>query len=236
MNARVTIGQSVVLKRFLTPAMAEAAFDRAAALWDAGIATPVPIRVDDLTLRFPRIHGDTGKNLLSSLRDLLSPLAKLHRLDLHGLGLRPYDPLARIRPRLSLAPAWMKDQISQTMARIPVGTRSLCHGDFHPAQVIRDAEGLSWLLDLDDLALGPVEADLGNLIGWLATQPGPSDPALVDRETHARRLILGEWQAMAGGVDLAALQDYTKLAIFRRALKQAERGDPSLLGQVETLI
>lgn len=236
MNARVTIGQSTVLKRFSSAAAAEAALARAKALHEAGITTPVPTRTSDLTLCFPRIHGDTATALLASKPDLLAPLVNLHRIKPPGLSLQPYDPLARIHPRLSLAPIWMTNRITQIVPRLRNEMQRLCHGDFHPAQVIRDAEGLSWLLDLDDLALGPIEADLGNLIAWLATQQGLPDMALADRQEQARRSVLLEWRAMAGGIDLHSLGDFTTLAIFRRALKQAEKGDTSLLHQVEYLI
>lgn len=236
MNPRVTIGQSTVLKRFSSPTAAEAALARAKALHEAGITTPVPTRTSNLTLRFSRIQGETGEALLTSMRDLLAPLAALHRIQPPELGLQPYNPLARIQPRLSLAPIWMTDRIKQIGPRLRNDTRRLCHGDFHPAQVIRDAEGISWLLDLDDLALGPIEADLGNLIGWLATRQGPSEPALEDRLGQARLAILRDWHAAPNGIDVHNLGDFTTLAIFRRALKQAEKGNTSLLHQVEYLI
>ena len=235
MNARVTVGQSVVLKRFSSTDLADAAVARATALQESGVATPVPTRIDHFTLRFPRVFGATGHDLLAALPDLLAPLVNLHRLHLPALDLEPFDPLARIRPRLSLAPEWMADMVETPMARLQPARRTLCHGDFHPAQVIRDAGGQSWLLDLDDLALGPVEADLGNLIGWLATQQGASDPTLGARLAWARRVILAEWETLVASVDQQVLADYITLAICRRALKRAEKHDFSLLLQVRDL-
>lgn len=233
MNARVTIEQTSVIKRFSSPEGADVAMLRAQALHDAGLSTPVPVKDDDRTLRFPRIVGISGPDLLAALPDLLVPLIALHRLVLPVLGLRPFDPLARIRPRLVLAPEWLATFVEAQAARVSCRPHGLCHGDFHPAQVIRDMSNQSWLIDLDDLALGPVEADLGNLIAWLATRTPADELTLAARHDQARTLILRHWRALGCSADLDQLETFTTMAICRRALKHLEHKDPSLLQQLE---
>lgn len=232
MTAQVTFSESVVVKRFSAATAATAALNRAEALQAAGIATPIPIREDDRTLRFPRITGTTGPDLIQGLPDLLSPLLGLNRLRLPTLGLPQHDPLLRIRPRLALAPATVARLAQQQVTRLPATMDTICHGDFHPGQVIRDAAGRSWLLDLDDLALGPVEADLGNLIAWLASQSLRDPRPLADRLNDARASLVAAWTGLGGRTDHAILDPYMTLAIIRRALKRAERGDPSLLDEL----
>ena len=232
MTAHVVLAESVVLKRFSSTTAATAALDRAEALQAAGIATPLPIRENDRTLRFPRIKGTTGPDLIARLPDLLSPLLGLNRLRLPSLGLPQHDPLRRIRPRLALAPPPVASLVLEQVPLLPEGTDRVCHGDFHPGQVIHDAEGRSWLLDLDDLALGPVEADLGNLIAWLASQPLRAPRPLTDRLVDSRATLVAAWTGLGGRTDPAILAPYMTLALIRRALKRAESGDTSLLDEL----
>ena len=232
MTAHVALLEGVVLKRFSTETAATAANDRATALQAAGINTPHPTRTDGRTLRFPRICGTTGADLLKALPDLLAPLTRLNQLRLPCLDLPQHDPLRRIRPRLALAPDGVARLVEQQLGQLPAPTDALCHGDFHPGQVIRDASGQSWLLDLDDLAHGPAEADLGNLIAWLATRPLPSSQPLAERIRQSQAVVLTAWTAIGCRADHALLVPYTTLAVIRRALKRAERGDPSLVEEM----
>lgn len=234
MTAHVTLTERVVLKRFSTAEGATAALDRAEALHAAGIATPYPTRVDDRTLRFPRIRGMTGLDLIASLPDLLTPLLHLTQVRLPALSLPPHDAYRRILPRLSYASAGIAGLAQQQLRLLPAEGDRVCHGDFHPGQVIRDTSGRSWLLDLDDLAHGPVEADLGNLIAWLATRPLPSPQPVADRITRERATLLTAWTSIGGTADHDLLMPYVTLALVRRALKKAERGDPTLMNEIAT--
>ena len=236
MTTHVILSESVVLKRFSTADAASAAFDRAEALRSAGFATPRPTRADDQTLRFPRIRGTTGPDLIASLPDLLAPLLALQQVHLPALRLPRHDALLRIRPRLCHAPAAISWLAQQQLCHLPAERDTICHGDFHPGQVIRDASGRSWLLDLDDLARGPVEADLGNLMAWLATRPLPSPQPLLHRIAQERETLLAAWSGMGGCADRDLLEPYITLALIRRALKAAERGDPTLLTEMSANI
>jgi aminoglycoside phosphotransferase (APT) family kinase protein len=142
-----------------------------------------------------------------------------------------FDPFRRIRPRLHLAPPALRDRIDRLMY-LPMPTSGhVCHGDFHPGQVIRDAAGTSWLIDLDDLAVACPAADLGNLIAYLATSPPRSDTitTAVDQLTPA---VMAAWASEPQTLNMAEITYFTEIALIRRALKRAERGDLAVLEQI----
>jgi aminoglycoside phosphotransferase (APT) family kinase protein len=91
------------------------------------------------------------------------------------------------------------------------------HGDLHPGQFIRDRRGQVWLIDLDDLALGPPEVDFGNLAACLATRrPGP----LHEMARHAIAGVVAETPS----ANPALVAHFCEIALLRRALKLRERG------------
>ncbi len=106
----------------------------------------------------------------------------------------------------------MTDNLRAQDAAIEWPARTVVHGDFHPGQTICDAMGRLWLIDLDDLALAPPEADLGNLAAWMATQaPG----MLTQLATTARNSVL----AVAADADPALTAHFQTIALVRRGLK-----------------
>ena len=157
-----------------------------------------------------------------ALGPLIRAVSTLHAAGVTGLD--PFDPLTRIRPRLVGGDApWMSDWIARHMP--PPSAPGLVHGDFHAGQLIRDRQGAVWILDLDDLALGPPEADIGNFAAHLATRP----------ETRRGHPIagFGDWLggivAHYSGADHDLADRYGRIALLRRGLKLAEAGDDTVL-------
>jgi aminoglycoside phosphotransferase (APT) family kinase protein len=137
-------------------------------------------------------------------------------------GVSPFDPLRRIRPRLDLlTDVTLQTTLGRLARAVPTGG-ALIHGDFHLGQVICDAEGGGWLVDLDDLEIGPVEADLGNLIANLATQPTLTGP-FAARLQHWRHSILEAARHLGQNSDPGRVDHFTALALIRRHLKLREQ-------------
>lgn len=110
-------------------------------------------------------------------------------------------------------------------------SRHVCHGDFHPGQVIRDATGTSWLIDLDDLAVACPAADLGNLIAYLATSQ-PRSCAITTAVDQLTPAVMAAWASEPQTLNMAEITYFTEIALIRRALKRAERGDIAVLEQI----
>lgn len=214
-----------VVKVYPSPDAAKTALDRASALRGAGLHTPAASPLAPATLAFTRLTGRSGAALLADLPTLLAPLAALHRTPLPGLA--PHDPFRRITPRLSLAPPALQARIAALATRpMPTSTATL-HGDFHPGQVIATEDGTPWLIDLDDMAFGPPEADLGNLLAWLLTSPTARDRAPAG---GWRRALLNAWT----GHELhpTTLSVQTEIALIRRALKLFAQGEDGPLTRI----
>lgn len=211
----------VFAKGYTTPQSARAAMLRSRAARAAGVQTPAVLaQADAQTLHFARIMPQGQASVPQMLRALGGLWA------MPDIGLARFDPFLRIRPRLPNAPAWTVDMLGRLQAQDRAlswrADRAL-HGDFHPGQVLRDAAGMVWLIDLDDMALGPPEADLGNLAAWMATQ-SPGD--LVEGPAVAQVL------ALAPLADASLVAHFCAIALMRRALKLAEKGQPWVLEQL----
>ncbi|MEZ5652608.1 MAG: phosphotransferase [Burkholderiaceae bacterium] len=239
MKPRIAFSANTVHKRFASPALAERAAARSRALATAGMSTPVG-RVDAhdrCLLHFDRIDGPAlmpGELARSParLRAIMALIRSLHTLDeSFGLRLGPVDPLERIRPRFAAHGGdWMVAVIAETCARLDRSPQSggLVHGDLHAGQFIIDTDGALWIVDLDDLAIGPPEADLGNFAAHMATV---AEHARCGKRIAIETSLARVERAYAPGptaIDRTRLRDYACLALIRRALKRAEHGDADL--------
>lgn len=204
-------------------------------------------------LVFDWIDGESGRELLregndisqAQLRDCLAPLAILHSIDPTGLSLTPFDPWHRIQPRIVSVPGDEEvreaaQRAAATLTRVfksggatPVGSVDrppvVVHGDYHVGQLVFETSARRpWLLDLDDAALGPVEADLGNFLAHFAS-------ANLPPVEHVRRSFvilappLRHIYADLTDIETNAtwLTSYAALALLRRALKLNECRAPS---------
>ncbi len=198
------------VKEYPSVQAADIALWRSQVAKQAGVRTPAVLdRVGPTTLRFERIEA-VGK---PGLADMLQVLVPLNRMPQESLT--RFDPFLRIRPRMDRASHKLQDMVLGLIARdtaLQWAGTAVIHGDFHPGQVICDAQGQLWLVDLDDLALAPPEADLGNLAAWMATQDPPLPPPVLPQQADP---------------DLTA--HFRAIAIVRRALKLSEKGQPRAL-------
>jgi hypothetical protein len=210
-------------KDYPSVAAADAALHRSVLARQAGVPTPAVLgRNGPLQLLFARVIAAEPP----MLDKMVEALLLLNRMPPDGLS--RFDPFLRIRPRLGTAPSHIRTLVTaletqDAALRLPAST--VIHGDFHPGQTIRDRSGRLWLLDLDDLALAPPEADLGNLAAWIATK---AEGNLVTQARTAIAKVLA--QAPHAAPDLTG--HFLQIALVRRALKLAEKGRPWALDQL----
>lgn len=210
-------------KRYPTAEAARLARARCTAARNGGALTPAVwqgAKADVLCFDRIESHG------AASLKEMVAALTVLHLVPMPGLG--RFDPFSRIRPRLEAAPPSVRalvDGLANKDTALAWSAAGVVHGDFHPGQVIRDQSGKVWLIDLDDLALAPTEADLGNLAGWIATQtPGPLAGAVAG--------ALAQVLSVASWADPTLTAHFLDIALVRRALKLQEKGNDWVVRQL----
>jgi len=209
------------LKRYADRSRASEALRRTRALRAQAVQTPAAAPgPTPSVLAFARIEGRTGHDLIGQdLEPLLQAVAGLHATRVPDLA--PYDPLLRIRPRLELTGVPLLRQIAR--GPVPPGDMVL-HGDLHVGQFIVTPEGAVWLVDLDDLAIGPPEADLANFAAHLATTgPGFDDGAGIAAQVRG---VIAAWMAIGQTADRRVFTRYLHLALLRRHLKLRQAGRP----------
>lgn len=162
------------------------------------------------------------------------PLAKLHNANAADLLVPRLDAQRRITPRLSKAgsaappgaPA-LAGVLSDLVSTSARHLRSvLVHGDFHLRQLIRPTDRNDYVLvDLDDLAIGPAESDLGNCIAHLTTSEDADSTGIeVTIRGLIPRFVSGYRETSPVHLDYNAIRLFAALALVRRALKFTERG------------
>lgn len=210
------------LKSFPAADDAREAARRANDLAALGVATPTARLSGGRDVSFRRIDGVSGLRLAQRPpEEWLRPLTGLHRARLAGAA--AYDPILRIRPRVHLiSHSGVGAALERLGGGAPLGG-ALLHGDFHLGQLVRSVDGAVWIIDLDDLATGPPDADIGNLIANLATQPELGG-TFEDRLTRWRATIISCWRVVGGEPELPALDRFIALALIRRHLKLREAG------------
>jgi aminoglycoside phosphotransferase (APT) family kinase protein len=216
-----------------------------------GVRTPDPIWLPTRrALAAPWIDGETGRDVLArewmpalagrdrALRDALGgalrTLAALHGTPPAGLDV---DPLVRRRHVDRRLDACKDERVCAAARAIlqrtdpdpadPGPTRGLVHGDCHLGQFVFPAGGSDpWIVDLDDLAIGPPEHDAGNLIAHLTT----CVPRRIGADSllPARSWILEAAEGAVGApLSPQVVDDHIAVALVRRALKLRER-DPDV--------
>ena len=210
------------VKEYSDRAAARCCARRSAALRQQDVPTPVARPgADPRAIEFDHLGGETGLSLVSpQLGTLLEPVMRLHGCTVAGL--RPFDPLRRIRPCLHLA---TRPEIKAVLGEpVPRGSATL-HGDLHAAQFIRDHAGKVWIVDLDDLALGPPEADIANFAAHLATSLPGAIAVWASRVCRA-------WTDLSGSCDAGVFQRHLRFALVLRHLKLREARRPDFETEV----
>ncbi len=148
-------------------------------------------------------------------------LARLHALpppaELRAVSTgfsRDHDQLFTLDPALLRLP--------RAAPHPPARRRVFCHGDFHPDQVVRLADGRWFLMDLDLLAAGDPAYDLANWIAdWIV------EHERVDFEAAASELLAGYRSAGGTPPERAYLAACTAAELVSRAgstLRRLEQG------------
>jgi len=185
-------GAQHVLKLYFAGAPAElpaAEAVRTNAARAAGAAAPLAVQTVNVSGRngilFERIAGPTMLEALLVRPDMLHALAErlaAMQAGLHGLagnGLPPLDQ--RVRERIGhcgALPATRRAQLAALTDRLRPGT-ALCHGDFHPGNVILAERG-PVIIDWYDATSGAPDADFACTLLRLryASVPGAAGPAV----------------------------------------------------------
>lgn len=199
------------------------ALRRSSSLRTAGVPTPAVLGPSgENGLCFEHVEGQSGQVLLAKdLARLLSVVARLHRASLPNLP--AFDPFLRIRPRAGVETALpVVDILSEP---VPTGHATL-HGDLHVGQFLQSRSGDVWIVDLDDLAVGPPEADLANFAAHLAT----SQPSCRIHDWSDR--VCKAWAAIGDSVDHDVLTRFLRFALVRRHLKLREAGRPDFEAEI----
>ena len=250
MNCSVRREGSVAVKSYAHCAQSGAVIARRAeALCRAGVTTPQASfnkQTNKLCSRW--IEGPTGRGLFLSLPTItdanditrhselltraIEPLRELRALSPKGLKLSPLEPLAKIDPRLQQR-AWLSSSLWQTACscRADIADKwrqpddaAVVHGDFHLGQIIFDQQTLKvWLLDLDDMTLGPAEFDLANFIAHFVTSRRYYDGDIL-AGFHAMVGLLADSEPAANiNFDDQLLDLCGAASLLRRGLKLAAR-------------
>ncbi len=176
----------------------------------------------DKGLCFEHVEGQSGKVLLAEdLAPLLAVVVRLHRACLPNLP--ALDPFLRIRPRAGLATSVPVDDILSEP--VPTGDATL-HGDLHVGQFIQSRDGDVWIIDLDDLAVGPPEADLANFAAHLATSHAS---CRIDDWSDR---VCTAWASLGEAVDHSIFTRFLRFALLRRHLKLREAGRPDFEAEI----
>lgn len=226
---------------------------RAEFLSRAGVTTPsasFDARTGELCC--PWIDGNTGREqlLLSAqvsnageiatkcdlLTRAIQPLCELRRVRPAGLGLPVLDPWHKIDYRLTHADGAHLG-LSSSTHKLAVGVRAelaelwrdaavrfVVHGDFHLGQIIFDQQAPTvWLLDLDDLAIGPAEFDIANFAAHYVTSTTLYTGDICEGFAAVIR-ILSQGYGVSTGVELDQhmLMLCGAASLLRRGLKLAE--------------
>ncbi|NIA69671.1 phosphotransferase [Pelagibius litoralis] len=237
MKERTWRGGARFYKRVNGPAEARCLIGRAHQITEAGALTPEPEYCPDRNvLTFPVIDGPSGTTLIDAvaLSELLAPLQVVRRANMPDLPV--FDPFAKIAARLKPdAPHWLIDRVARLQG-VDAGPAGIVHGDFHCGQLIRDCGGRVWIIDLEDMSQGPVEADLGNFAAHLATHPETGWRDLAEGVQFWAGRVQDAWNRLGKPCDAALFRRHVDVALTRRALKlRHDRAEPEVLAALKSL-
>lgn len=169
-----------------------------------GLPTPQVVDLIQLNGRqgiiFEECIGSTmGERLQNHPNDVVPMaelLAELH-IRIHkcsGKGLPSIHDSTRINiDRAQILDATMRGQLKVQLSNMPRG-RNICHGDFHPDNVLLTEDGPA-LIDWVDATMGPPVADLVRTILLINYCDLPSTPKEVEFFVKMKTTFLEAYQA-----------------------------------------
>jgi aminoglycoside phosphotransferase (APT) family kinase protein len=190
--------------RGASPNAPEREAERARAAHAAGAPCPAVLDVlpadDRFGVVFERVQGPSMlqamaadlSNAESLVRSLARLHAQLHALD--GAGLPPQrEHLSR---RIALSPLnhRLRATVLSVLSKLPDGN-ALCHGDFHPGNVLMSAEGPS-VIDWFDAVRGHPAADVARTLLLLQYARAPGDAAFETARSDLTALYLQEYRSL----------------------------------------
>lgn len=212
--------ESVVLKTFPAPMAASAGFEWAAlrTVVAAPVPTPEPLAFDRsgewfgtpsiVMSRLPGAPVWEPSDVSDWTRQLAATLAGVHAAE------TPRVPESMSRPAIwdRWTPAELRTPVAQgvrsALARLagPGWERGLCHGDFHPGNVLFGPFAVTGVVDWISARWGPILSDLARCRCALAVWPGGDAPRqLVERYaamTNRSLAGLDYWDVFSGALSV----------------------------------
>jgi aminoglycoside phosphotransferase len=193
--------------KVVAPTATASLIARHRALGDAGLPVPSVLRSGPGWIAMEALGGTTLRERLKSGTPLL-PAPDRYRAMLKALSAVHLDDAAPVRSRLEDAPhhaamlatvlpdaggrlAEIIGRLSAAPERRAVGT---VHGDLHEAQLVVDDDGVTGLLDIDDVGCGDPLDDVATLVGHLRFRATSSaDPRVDDYALRVRDSLSHEF-------------------------------------------
>jgi Phosphotransferase enzyme family len=164
-------------------------------------------------------------------KGVMNVVGKLHGASACSDGLQSFKPFRLVDRRLNALPPGrlslgnrrlageIRAQLGACLATFPM--TGPVHGDLHARQVIQDkTTGVWWLIDLDDVALGSPEVDIGNFCAHIASTPAINGTSVNHAFEIMTALCLDTYD---GSLAQRSINLFGSAALVRRALKCAEQ-------------
>jgi aminoglycoside phosphotransferase (APT) family kinase protein len=158
--------------------LADQEWKNAQIAWQAGARAPKPVEIIDVAGRrgvvFDRVDGphmaQCMRNSLLRIRAHARQLASLH-VELHTIS-APALPSQHERvdwtlEHTAILPEHLKTAVHQLVAKLP-GQDTICHGDFHPENIILTERG-PVIIDWEGCMHGSPAADVAATCLWIRT-------------------------------------------------------------------
>ncbi|GAB2946786.1 aminoglycoside phosphotransferase family protein [Streptomyces pseudoechinosporeus] len=130
--------------------------------------TPEAAPWEEAATLLARLHRTPEAVLPSGLPPMRGP-AKAARAVARLRAAGPHPAAGPVLRAWSVLPAWARNEAPMTYAH------TLCHGDLHLGQLVRDPGGAWLLIDIDDLGRGDPAWDLARPAAWFACGLLPPD-------------------------------------------------------------
>ncbi len=177
-----------------------------------------------------------GTGSVEAILDLfivaMGELARFHRagVEVDASALKAFEPFAKVRPRIPfLYNDGQRERVENLVGRLAARLSELetchatiVHGDFHFGQVmVESATARAHIIDLDDIAVGCPEADIGNFAAHVVTAGSLYSGDVTLGISTLLPVLIEAYQSDAGALRLnrEAVALFASAALLRRLLK-----------------